>query len=77
MKRRSQKIDSNRNIANNREVMTIYDGKKSIDSITVFSSDLEENGIEAIKEVELKFHIYDVDSYSTIADTESITFSAQ
>lgn len=56
---------------------TVYDGKKSIDDITVFSSDLEENGIESMEEVELKFHIYDADSYSTIADTEPITFSAQ
>lgn len=56
---------------------TIYDGKKSIDDITVFSSDLEQNGIEAIEEVELKFHIYEIDSYSTIADSEPITFSAQ
>lgn len=56
---------------------TVYDGKKSIDDITVFSNDLEENGIEAIEEVELKFHIYDADSYSTITDTEPITFSAQ
>lgn len=56
---------------------TVYDGKKSIDDITVFSSDLEENGIEAIEEVELKFHIYDADSYSTISDSEPITFSTQ
>ena len=56
---------------------TVYDGKKSIDDITVFSSDLEENGIESIEEVELKFHIYDEDSYDTIADTKAITFSAQ
>lgn len=56
---------------------TVYNGKKCIDDITIFSSDLEENGIESIEEVELKFHIYDVDSYSTIADTEAITFSAQ
>ena len=57
--------------------MTVYDGKKSIDEITVFSNDLEENGIESIEEVELKFHIYDADSFSTIADSEPITFSAQ
>lgn len=56
---------------------TVYDGKKSIDDITVFSNDLEENGIETIEEVELKFHIYDADSYSAIADSEPITFSAQ
>ena len=56
---------------------TVYDGKKAIDDITVFSSDLEENGIESIEDVELKFHIYDADSYSTITDTDPITFSAQ
>lgn len=56
---------------------TVYDGKKALDDITIFSSDLEKNGIEAIEEVELKFHIYDADSYSTIADSEPITFSAQ
>ncbi len=56
---------------------TIYEGKKSIDDITVFSSDLEENGIDSIEEVELKFHIYDADSYSTIADSEAITFTTK
>lgn len=56
---------------------TIYDGKKAIDEITIFSSDLEENDIESIEEVELKFHIYNADTYSTIADSEPITFSAQ
>lgn len=56
---------------------TVYDGKKSIDDIAVLSSDLEENSIEAIEQVELKFHIYDADSYSTIADSEPVTFSAQ
>lgn len=56
---------------------TVYDGKKSINDITVFSSDLAENGIETIEEAELKFHIYDADSYSTIADSDPITFLAQ
>ena len=56
---------------------TVYDGKKAIDDITIMSSDLEENGIESIDEVELKFHIYDEDSYDTIADSDEITFSAK
>lgn len=56
---------------------TLYDGKMSIDDITIFSTDLETNGIETINEVELKFHIYDTDSYGTIADSDMITFSAQ
>ena len=56
---------------------TVYDGKMSIDDITIFSSELEENDIETIETVELKFHIYDADTYSTIADSERITFTAQ
>lgn len=56
---------------------TVYDGKKAVDDITIMSSELEENGITSIEEVELKFHIYDNDSYETIADSEPITFSAQ
>jgi hypothetical protein len=56
---------------------TIYDGKKSIDDITIFSSDLEENGITSVDDVELKFHIYDNDTYDTIADSDAITFSAK
>ena len=56
---------------------TLYDGKMSIDDITVFSSDLEENGIESIEDVELKFHIYEAETYDTIADSEPITFSAK
>ena len=56
---------------------TVYDGKKAVDDITIMSSELKENGITSIEEVELKFHIYDNDSYETIADSDPITFSAQ
>lgn len=56
---------------------TVYDGKKSVDEITIFSSDLEENNITSIDEVELKFHLYNADSYDTIADSEPITFKAK
>lgn len=55
----------------------IYDQKMSLDEITVLSTELETNGIEEIEEVELKFHIYDVDSYNTIADSEPIKFTAK
>lgn len=56
---------------------TVYSGKKSIDDITIFSSDLEANGIKSIDQVELKFVIYDADTYSTIDESDAITFSAQ
>ena len=56
---------------------TVYAGKMAIDDITVMSSDLEENGIESIDEVELEFKIYDEDSYDTIAESGPITFSTK
>lgn len=56
---------------------TVYDGKKAIDDITILSSDLEANGITSVDQVELKFHIYNAESYDTIADSDAITFSAQ
>ncbi len=54
---------------------TVYNEKKSFDDITIFSSDLEENGIDKVNDIELSFHIYDADSWSTICDTGAITFS--
>ena len=56
---------------------TVYDGKMALEDITIFSEDLVANGIEAIEDVELKFHIYDAATYETIADSEVINFSAQ
>ena len=55
----------------------IYDQKMSLDEITVLSTELETNGFDEIEEVELKFHIYDVDSYNTIADSEPSKFTAK
>lgn len=56
---------------------TVYDGKKSFDDITVFTKDLKDNNIESIETVELSFHIYDAESFETIADSGPITFSAK
>lgn len=55
----------------------IYDGKMSIDDVTILKSELEENGITEIKDVELKFHIFDAKTYSTIEDSGVISFSAK
>lgn len=55
----------------------VYDGKRAFDEITIMDSELEKNGIESIDDVELQFHIYNVDTYETIADSDPITFSAQ
>lgn len=55
----------------------VYNSKKAIDDISVMSSELEENGIESINEVELQFHMYDLDTDDTIVDSEPITFTIQ
>ena len=56
---------------------TVYDGKMAFEDITIFSEDLVANGIEAIEDVEIRFHVYDASTYETIADSEAVTFSAQ
>ncbi|MCR5748112.1 MAG: hypothetical protein K6G03_10425 [Lachnospiraceae bacterium] len=56
---------------------TVYDGKKAIEDITLLSSELEENGIDSINEVELKFRITDADTYDTIDESDNISFSAK
>ena len=56
---------------------TVYNEKKAINDITIFEEDLTTNGIESVDEVELKFHIYNEETYDTIADSDAITFSAQ
>ncbi len=56
---------------------TVYDNKKALDEITILSSDLEENGIDKVEDIELNFHVYDADSYDTIFDTGVVYFSAK
>lgn len=53
----------------------VVSGKKAISAVTFFSSDLEENGIEDITEIETSFHIFDMDSWDGIADTEAIVIN--
>lgn len=47
-------------------------GKHCVDSITFFSTDLEENGITQIQSTELSFHIFNADTWNTIEDTDTI-----
>ena len=47
-------------------------GKRAVDGITFLSSELEENEITSIENVELSFHIFDSDSWDTIVDTDVI-----
>lgn len=56
---------------------TVYDGKKAIDDITIMSSDLENNGITSVDEIELVFKVIDEHNFSTIEQSEPITFSTK
>ena len=51
---------------------TVNPGKHAIGTITVTESDLTENGIPKIEDVELYFHVYDYESWETIADTDKV-----
>ena len=56
---------------------TIYSGKKAIDEITLMQSDLDDNGITSVDEVELTFRIINPDNYMDISETGPITFSTK
>lgn len=47
-------------------------GKKAVDDLSFFDSDFEENNIETVTDIELRFHIFEIDSWDTILDTEPI-----
>lgn len=50
----------------------ISSGNKALTELTFMSSDLEENSIEEINEIEFSFHIYDYDTYDNYYDTEML-----
>lgn len=51
-------------------------GRKAMSAVQFFSTDLENNSIDNISDVELYFHIFDLESWDTIFDSDviSITF---
>ncbi|MDO4332943.1 MAG: hypothetical protein Q4C58_09685 [Eubacteriales bacterium] len=48
-------------------------GKKNNASMTIMKSSLEECGIEKIAKIDFSFHIFDTESWDTIADTDTIS----
>ena len=50
-------------------------GKKSYDTITFMESDLEDNGITDIKQIELKFTVFNEDTWNDIFDTDIKTIN--
>lgn len=53
----------------------IVAGKKTYDTITFMESDLEDNDISSIDDIELSFHIFESDGWNTILDTPLIEVS--
>ncbi len=53
----------------------VYAGKKAVEEITILSTDLEENGITAIEELEVKFRIYNTETYDTVVETDPISIA--
>lgn len=53
----------------------VMPGKKAVDTVTFLSSELEENEITAIEDVELSFHIFDTESWDGIVDTDVVSIS--
>lgn len=47
-------------------------GKKALTAVTFFDTDLEENGITDISDIEASFHVFDMESWDTIVDTEPV-----
>ncbi len=56
---------------------TVYDGRMALDEITIMSSDLEENNIEKIEEIELIFRIINPETFETILETDIVSFSVE
>lgn len=50
-------------------------GKKAFDKISFSNSQLEKNGIEEIKKIELKFHVFESDTFDNIFDSDNITIT--
>lgn len=50
-------------------------GKQAYDSLTFLESNLTENGIESIDNMEISFHIFDTENWNTIFDSEQISVS--
>ncbi len=54
---------------------SIKDGYKSFDTLEFFDSTLEENGIDKIDNLKLKFSCIDADSYRTIFESDYVEIS--
>jgi len=55
----------------------VNNGRMAIDDITILASELEENDITSVDDIELVFKILNPDTYYTIVETAPIAFSTK
>ena len=53
----------------------VMSGKKAYDSISFLSSELTENGIDELEEIEFRFTVLDAGTWKTIYDSEIVTIN--
>ncbi len=53
----------------------VMPGKKAVDTISFMETELEENEITSIEDIELSFHIFDFESWDTIVDTDVVSMT--
>lgn len=50
----------------------VLDGKRAISAVQFYDTDLENNGITEVKDVELSFHVFNLDTWDDIYDSEVV-----
>ena len=53
----------------------IYSGKVAFDMLTFLKTDLEDNAIDDIESIELRFEIFDAETWNDVAESDLITIT--
>lgn len=53
---------------------TVYAHKMAVDDITIMQSDLDDNGIDQVNDIQMTFNIYNADTFDTIAGSDPIDY---
>ncbi len=52
---------------------TVLDGKRAVNELTIYKSDLEANGIDSVEDLEISFRIFNSDTWRDITKTDPVT----
>ncbi len=61
----------------NLDMFTVLAGKKSVDAITLFDSELEKNNIDTVEKVEFKLEFMEPESYHALFASDVLTVQVQ